>query len=83
MLMKTSDLLPPPRPFVPTLLAPPTKRVARRPKVKVSRPEFRSPSFGLFHRANTGRAVHRWETLVFLLLGLSGLVSIALAFLGF
>lgn len=81
--MKTPDLLTPPRPFVPRLFPAPKPKPTvgkNRTQLRVA-PDFRSPSLGLFHRARACRAIHRWETAVFVLLGVSGLVAIAMAFL--
>jgi len=80
--MKTSDLLtPPPRPFVPRLFPKPKPTGGKnRTQLRVA-PDFSSPSLGLFHRAMACRALHRWETAVFVLLGVSGIVAIAMAFL--
>ena len=88
--MQTSNVLTPPpaaRPFVPEVVRSPagtakkeSSKVKAQPRVRVV-PDFRSPALGLFQRVGEGRAVHRWETLVFILLGISAAVSIALAFL--
>lgn len=83
--MKTPDLLtpPPPRPFVPRLFPAPkpkTKGDKNRTLLRVA-PDFSSPSLGLFHRARACLAIHQWETVVFVLLGVSGVAAIAMAFL--
>ena len=91
LIMQTPNVLtepPPIRPFVPAVVNPApaqgkkeSAKVKAQPRLRVV-PDFRSPALGLFHRATEGRAVHRWETLIFVLLGLSALLSIALAFFG-
>jgi hypothetical protein len=89
MLMESSNVLTPPpaRPFIPA--GPSTTQKAKkgnpRPKDQPrlrGAPDFTSPTHGLFHRANEGSAIHLWETLVFILLGLTGVMSITLAFFG-
>jgi hypothetical protein len=82
--MKTPDLLtPPPRPFVPRLFPPPKPKPAghKNRTQSLAAPDFSSPTLGLFHRAKAGRALYRWETVLFVLLGVSGLVAIVMAFL--
>ena len=88
--MQTSNVLTPlpaTRPFVPEVVKPPPgaakkecSKVKAQPRVRVVL-DFRSPALSLFQHAAEGRAVHRWETLVFVLLGISAAASIALAFL--
>jgi hypothetical protein len=89
MPIESSHVLTPPpdRPFIPAGAPTPRKVKKDNPRPKAQpqlrrAPDFTSPTFGLFHRAKEGRGVHLSETLVFFLLGLTGVISIGLAFFG-
>ena len=87
--MESSNVLTPPpaRPLIPA--SPSTTQKAKKgnprpkdqPRLRRA-PHFTSPALGLFHRAKEARGIHRRETLVFILLSLTGAISIALAFFG-